>query len=196
VSKEIKKTGLFFGTFNPIHVGHLIIASYMQQFTDLDEVWFVVSPHNPLKEKKSLLADIQRLQMVSLAVDEAPGLKASNVEFGLLQPSYTINTLAHLGEKYPDKTFALIMGEDNLQHFSKWKNYEQIIAGYELYVYPRRACDPGEWKDHPRVTITEAPIIELSSTFIRQAIKDRKDIRFMLPAPVYNYIEEMGFYRK
>lgn len=196
MAKKNKKIGLFFGSFNPIHIGHLMVAQYMQQFTDLNEVWFVVSPHNPLKEKKSLLDDNQRLQMVNIAIDDNYSLKASNIEFSLSQPSYTVNTLAHLQEKHPDKEFALILGEDNLEGFTKWKNYEHILNNHFLYVYPRTGYNGGDLKSHKHVVMTHAPEVQISSTFIRGAIKNKKDIRYFLHPKVWAYIDEMNFYRK
>ena len=190
------KVGLFFGSFNPIHVGHMILANYMASFTDIDEVWFVVSPHNPLKEKASLLHQNQRLHMVNLAIDNIPVFKSSNIEFSLPQPSYTINTLAHLKEKFPKHQFSLIIGEDNLYSFKKWKNYEEILNKYHLYVYPRPGCDASELKNHPNVTFTNAPLVDISSTFIRQAIKDKKDVSLFMPKPVAAYVSEMNFYKK
>lgn len=190
------KVGLFFGSFNPIHVGHMILANYMASFTDIDEVWFVVSPHNPLKEKASLLHQNQRLHMVNLAIDNIPVFKSSNIEFSLPQPSYTINTLAHLKEKFPKHQFSLIIGEDNLHSFKKWKNYEEILNKYHLYVYPRPGCDASELKNHPNVTFTNAPLVDISSTFIRQAIKDKKDVSLFMPKPVASYVSEMNFYKK
>lgn len=188
--------GLFFGSFNPIHVGHMVLANYMASFTDLDQVWFVVSPHNPLKEKASLLNQNQRLHMVNLAIGDHDKLKSSNIEFGLPQPSYTINTLAHLKEKYPQHSFSLIMGEDNLESFIKWKNYDEILKHHKLYVYPRPNYNSGELKSHPNVVITEAPIMEISSTFIRKAIKGKKDVSFFVPEAVWQYLDEMSFYKK
>ncbi|MEZ4777977.1 MAG: nicotinate (nicotinamide) nucleotide adenylyltransferase [Flavobacteriaceae bacterium] len=192
-----KKIGLYFGTFNPIHIGHLTIANYMVEFSDLDEVWFVVTPHNPHKKKKTLLDDIHRLTMVRIAIENYPKLKASNIEFGLPQPNYTVNTLAHLEEKYPETKFCLIMGEDNLKSFHKWKNYEVILARYELYVYPRVSEGSIEiqFKDHPKIHKIDAPIMELSSTFIRNAIKEGKNICPMLPQNVWEYLDEMNFYK-
>src|ERR1700741_1258225 len=148
------RIGLFFGSFNPIHVGHMVLANYMAAFTDLEQVWFVVSPHNPLKEKASLLHQNQRLHMVNLAIGDHNKLKSSNIEFGLSQPSYTVNTLAHLKEKYPQHTFSLIMGEDNLQSFTKWKNYEEILNNHRIYVYPRQNCDGEQFKKHPKIVFT------------------------------------------
>lgn len=188
--------GLFFGSFNPIHVGHMVLANYMASFTDLEQVWFVVSPHNPLKEKSSLLNQNQRLHMVNLAIGDSDKLKSSNIEFGLSQPSYTINTLAHLKEKYPQHTFSLIMGEDNLESFTKWKNYEVILKNHKIYVYPRPNTNSGDLKNHPSIIMTEAPLMDISSTMIRQAIKDKKDISFFVPKAVWQYLDEMSFYRK
>jgi len=192
-----KKIGLYFGTFNPIHVGHLIIANFMVEHSDLDEVWMIVTPHNPHKKKKTLLEDMHRLAMVRIALEDYPKLKASNIEFGLPQPSYTVNTLAHLEEKYPDPQFCLIMGEDNLKSFHKWKNYEVILQGYQLYVYPRVSEGEVEhqFQGHPHIHRTQAPIIQLSSTFIRNAIKEGKNVRPMLPQNVWEYLDEMNFYK-
>ena len=193
--------GLFFGSFNPIHVGHMVLANYMASFTDLEQVWLVVSPHNPLKEKASLLNQNQRLHMVNLAIGDSDRLKSSNIEFSLPQPSYTVNTLAHLKEKYPKHTFSLIMGEDNLESFTKWKNYEEILKNHKLYVYPRPNCNSEipisiGIKSHPHVIMTEAPLMEISSTMIRKAIKDKKDVSFFVPPAVWQYLDEMSFYKK
>lgn len=178
----------------------------MVEFSDLDEVWFVVTPHNPLKKKKTLLEDHHRLAMVRIAVEEYPKLKVSNVEFDLPQPNYTINTLVHLEEKYPDHNFSLIMGEDNLKSFPKWKNYEIILERYSIYIYPRISegsvdnqfynLENGEKKYHEKITMVPAPIIELSSTFIRKGIKAGKNIKPMLSSEVWKYLDEMNFYRK
>ena len=195
--KMAKKTGLYFGTFNPIHVGHLIIANHMVEFSDLDEVWFVVTPHNPHKKKKTLLEDHHRLAMVRIAVEEYPKLQASNVEFDLPQPNYTVNTLVHLEEKYPEKNFCLIMGEDNLKSLHKWKNYEVILERYSIYVYPRisEGTVETQFDNHKKIKKVDAPIIELSSTFIRKGIKAGKNIRPMLSAEVWTYLDEMNFYK-
>jgi len=190
------KVGLFFGSFNPIHIGHLAIANYMLEFTDLEKIWFVVSPHNPLKKKETLLPDIQRLRMVREAIGDFTKFKASDIEFKLPQPSYTINTLAYLKEKIPKNKFALIMGSDNLKTFHRWKNYEEILKNHELFIYPRKNYDGGELKNNKRVHVTQAPEMEISSTMIREAIKNKKDIRFFLPESVWNYISEMKFYLK
>ena len=192
-----KKIGLYFGTFNPIHVGHLTIANYMVEYSDLDEVWMVVTPHNPHKKKKTLLDDIHRLTMVRIALEDYPKLKASNIEFDLPQPNYTVNTLAYLEEKHPENSYGLIMGEDNLKSFHKWKNYEEILNRYELFVYPRISEGEVESKfdNHPNINKVNAPIMELSSTFIRKAIKDGKNIRPMLSQNVWEYLDEMNFYK-
>lgn len=188
--------GLFFGSFNPVHVGHMVLANYMASFTELEQVWFIVSPHNPLKEKSSLLDQNQRLHMVNLAIGDSNQLKSSSIEFGLPQPSYTIHTLAHLKEKYPQHRFSLIMGEDNLESFTKWKNYEEILKHHTIFVYPRPGCNAGELKNHKNVIMTNAPVLELSSTMIRQSIKDKKDVSFFVPRAVWEYLDEMHFYKK
>lgn len=192
-----KKIGLYFGTFNPIHVGHLIIANFMVEHSDLDEVWMVVTPHNPHKKKKTLLDDHHRLAMVRIALEPYPKLKASTVEFDLPQPNYTVHTLAHLDEANPDLEFCLIMGEDNLKSFHKWKNYEVILDRHDIYVYPRvsEGIVETQFNDHPRITRIDAPIMELSSTFIRNAIKKGQNIRPMLPQNVWEYLDEMNYYR-
>lgn len=190
------KIGLFFGSFNPVHSGHLILANYMAEFTDLDQVWLVVSPHNPLKKKSSLLEDYHRLRLVNIAIEGSEKLKTSDIEFKLSQPSYTVNTLAHLKEKYPNNDFILIMGADNLETFHKWKNFEVLLTNYQIYVYPRTGYDGGELKNHANVHFYDAPILEISSTFLRNAIKEKKNIRYFLPDDVYQYVKEMHFYEK
>ncbi len=190
------KIGLFFGSFNPVHNGHMVIASYMAEYTDLEQVWFVVSPHNPLKEKDSLLADHHRLQLVKIAIGDYRKLKASDIEFSLPKPSYTIHTLTYLFEKHPSHQFVLIMGADNLETFHKWKNWEQILESVELYVYPRKDNQGGNLLHHPRVKVVAAPQMEISATFIRKAIKTSKDVRYMLPQYVWEYIQEMHFYER
>jgi len=191
------KIGLYFGTFNPIHIGHLIIANYMAEFSDLDEVWFVITPLSPFKKKNSLLDNHHRLAIANIAVENYPKLKTSDIEFKLTEPNYTINTLIHLEEKFPNHKFCLIMGEDNLKEFHKWKNYETILQNYDLYVYPRISDGKTENKflDHPKVHSVKAPIVQISSTFIRKAIHNKKDISAMLPPNVWKYIDEMNFYK-
>lgn len=193
----MKKTGLFFGSFNPIHIGHLILANYILENSDMDELWFVVSPHNPLKEKKSLLKDHNRLEMVNLAIENYPRMRASDVEFSLPRPSYTIDTLAYLTEKYPTNSFSLIMGEDNLASFRKWKNYETLAANYQIIVYPRLfKREIGEaYFEHPNISKVSAPVIELSATEIRQMLAEGKNVRPMLPPEVFSYLEGSNFYR-
>jgi nicotinate-nucleotide adenylyltransferase len=194
--KKEKLTGLFFGSFNPVHTGHLVIANHMVEWAGLDEVWFVISPQNPLKKKETLLADHHRLALVSIAIDDNPRFKASNIEFQLPKPSYTINTLTVLSEKYPSRKFALIMGSDNLESLKKWKNYENILNNYRIYAYPRPNSDGGDFRIHPHVTWVDAPLMQISSTFIRDAIKAGKSIRYLLPEKVNDYLLEMHFYKK
>lgn len=195
--KTNKNIGLYFGTFNPIHIGHLAIANHMAEFSDLDEIWLVVTPHNPFKKKSTLLDNHHRLEMVRLATENYPKLKPSTVEFDLPQPNYTVNTLAVLEEKYPDYTFNLIMGEDNLKSLHKWKNYEVILDRYGIFVYPRisEGVIEHQFKDHPKITTVKAPIMEISSTFIRRSIAQAKNIRPLLPDSVWTYVDEMNFYK-
>ncbi|MPS66589.1 MAG: nicotinic acid mononucleotide adenylyltransferase [Chryseobacterium sp.] len=194
----MKKIGLFFGSFNPIHIGHLILANYILENSDMNEVWFVVSPQNPFKDKKTLLNDHNRLDMVELALKNYPNIKASNVEFSLPKPSYTIDTLAYLNEKYPKYSFSLIMGEDNLKSLHKWKNADYLIKNYHIIVYPR--VSEGETKasayqNHENISLIKAPIIELSATEIRNMIKENKNVRPMLPPEVFEYLDGSSFYK-
>lgn len=203
------KVGLYFGTFNPIHIGHLVISNYMAEYTDLDEVWLIVSPQNPLKKKASLLEDIHRLAIVREAIEDNPKLKVSDIEFNLPKPSYTATTLTYLQEKYPKYQFSLIMGEDNLRTLHKWFNHEVILKNHSFYVYPRVLTEQEEielqemstllennFKNLPNVHICSgAPIMKISATFVRNAIKEGKDIRYLLTEPVRKYIDEMNFYR-
>ncbi len=203
------KIGLYFGTFNPIHVGHLVIANYISEYTELDQVWLVVTPQNPLKQKKSLLADFHRLTLVKEAIDDNRKLRACDIEFKMKKPNYTAHTLAHLIENHPENDFALIMGEDNLRGLHKWFNYEQILEKHKIYVYPRVLTQQEEldidntkkeqleqFKSHPNVSIcTDAPVMKVSSSFIRAAIKENKDVRYLLSEPVFRYVDEMKFYQ-
>ena len=192
------KIGLYFGTFNPIHIGHLIIANHMAEHSDLDQIWMVVTPHNPHKQKNTLLDDYHRLHMVHLATENYPKIKPTDIEFKLPQPNYTVNTLAHLQEKYPDYEFSLIMGEDNLNSLHKWKNYEVILQNHAIYVYPRLNSGEinNEFVNNPKIHRVGAPVIELSSTFIRENIKNKKNVIPMLPSKVWEYIDHNLFYKK
>lgn len=193
-----KHIGLYFGTFNPIHIGHLIIANYMVEFSDLDEVWFVITPKSPFKAKKSLLDNHHRYQLVYEAVKDYPKLKPSKIEFDLPQPYYTVHTLAHIHEKYgSDLNFSLIMGEDNLKGFHNWKNYGIILENHAVYVYPRISEGelPVSFEGHPKIHRIAAPIMEISSTFIRDQIRLGKNVRPMLPEATWKYLDEMNFYR-
>ncbi len=194
----MKKVGLFFGSFNPIHIGHLILANYILENSDMAELWFVVSPQNPFKDKKTLLKDHNRLDMVQLSVKNYPKMRASNVEFSLPKPSYTIDTLTYLKEKYPDHSFALIMGEDNLKGLPKWKNAEILIENHQIIVYPRifeGEKQDNEYLKHDNISMVNAPIIELSATEIRNMIKNGKNVRPMLPPEVYEYLDGSNFYK-
>ena len=190
------KIGLFFGSFNPVHNGHLVIAGYMAEYSDLNQIWMIVSPHNPLKPIGTLLQDYHRYHLVELGIGSYKKLKASKIEFELPKPSYTVITLAYLQEKYPKNQFSLIMGADNLENLHKWKDYQMILENHDVYVYPRPLHDGGEFKNHPRVKWIDAPVMEISSSFIRKAIKEGKDVRFMMQESVSDYIDEMNFYRK
>lgn len=200
-----KRIGLFFGSFNPIHVGHLLIANHMVNHTDLQEIWFVVSPHNPHKKKASLLKDYHRLAIVNEAIEDNPSFKASDIEFSLPQPSYTVETLAHLKEKHPEYQFSILMGEDNLRSFHKWKNYELILEQNPIFIYPRvltiqelesaKAIEQNELVNHPNITLTDAPVMKVSSSLIRKLIKDGKSTKYLMTEPARKYVEEMNFYK-
>jgi len=190
------KIGLYFGSFNPIHIGHLAIANYMAEFSDLDQVWFVISPQNPFKKKESLLSDYHRLELVNRAIENYPKIKASNIEFGLPIPSYTIDTLTYLKEKFSNYEFSLILGSDNLNNFHKWKNHDIILLNHELYVYPRPGFKDDEIELEGTIHLVNAPLMEISSSFIRNAIKNNKEIPFFLPEMAYQYLKEMHFYEK
>lgn len=191
------KIGLFFGSFNPIHIGHLILSNYIVEHSDMDELWFVVSPQNPFKQKKSLLNDHYRLDMVELAIKHYPKMRASNIEFSLPKPSYTIDTLTYLKERHPNHTFALIMGEDNLEGLHKWKNADYLVDNHQIIVYPRiseNENSQSKYSQHPNIHKIDAPIIELSATEIRKMIKERKNTRPMLPPEVFDFLDKNGFY--
>ena len=215
-TKQIMKVGLYFGTFNPIHIGHLIIANHFAEHADLEQIWMIVTPHNPLKNKDTLLNDYKRYEMVFLATEDYPKIKPSDIEFKLPQPNYTVNTLAHLQEKFPQHEFSLIMGEDNLKSLHKWKNFEVILQNHALYVYPRleskirtaetisktleNSSSEDLYKKYidkgARITIVTAPIVEISSTFIRENIKNRKNVQPLLPQKVWEYIDYGNLYKK
>ena len=189
------KIGLFFGSFNPVHVGHMIIANYMATQTDLDYVWMVVSPQNPFKSKSSLAKDYDRLHLLKLAIGDNPNLEASNIEFGLPKPSYTIDTLTYLKELHPDKTFSLIMGGDNLASFHKWKNHELIIRDHEIYVYTRPSHDISRWKDHEKVHTFDAPLMQISASYIRGCIRDGHSVQYLVNEAVYEYLDQSSLYK-
>jgi nicotinate-nucleotide adenylyltransferase len=217
-----KKIGLFFGSFNPIHNGHLMIANYMAEFSDLDQVWFVISPLNPFKTDQDLLPDYHRRELATRAIGDYPGFRVSAVEFRLPKPSYTIDTLIFLKSEYPENQFVIIMGADQLPDFHKWKKAEEIIENYKILVYPRpeinretkhvtRETEVGceretgaplhmsrvtlkDIVDHPSITFVNAPMMEISSSFIRQSIREKKDVRFFMPGPSWQYLDEMHFY--
>lgn len=188
------KIGLFFGSFNPVHIGHLVIANVMAENSDLDKVWFVVSPHNPFKSSKSLIHEFDRYEMVRLAIHDNHNLEVTDVEFQLPRPSYTIDTLTFLQEKYPEHEFKLIIGEDNLGQFTKWKNYENILQFYGLYVYPRPDCKTSSLLESPAVKLVEAPLLDISATYIRNTIRLGQSVRYLIPQPVEDYIKDKKLY--
>lgn len=192
----MKKIGLFFGTFNPVHIGHLVLANHFAEHTDLAEIWLVVTPQNPFKQKIRLLPNRQRFEMVYLATESYPKLKPSDIEFDLPKPNYTSDTLVYLEEKFPGKKFSLIIGEDNLVHFHKWKNYEVLLERYGLYVYPRKNDKPipKQFINHPKVRLVDAPEMEISSSKIRTWVKEGKNVRPLLPFKSWQYLDEMNFY--
>ncbi len=191
-----KEILLYFGSFNPIHIGHLVIANYMVEFTPLDELWFVVTPHNPTKKKNNLLNDFDRLEMVHQAVFDDDRLKVCDIEFHLPKPSFTVDTLAYLKERHPQKQFKILIGSDNLENFHKWKNYETILKNFGVVVYPRQGFDKSQIHPHKNLLIAEgAPRIEISSSFIRKAIRKGKNVRHFLAPKTWEYIDRMGFYR-
>lgn len=189
------KVGLFFGSFNPIHIGHMAIANYMVEYGPIDQLWFVVTPLNPHKKKCNLLADYQRLELVNRAIDGDFRFQACDIEFRLPKPNYTINTLTYLSEKNPSTTFLPIIGSDNYVNLKKWKNWEILIRDYSFLVYPRPGLDHSTTDLKDNFQIIDAPSMEVSSTFIRNAIKANKDVRYFMPKEVYKYINEMNFYQ-
>ncbi len=191
-----KHIGLFFGSFNPVHTGHMIIAQYMADRTDMQQVWFVVSPHNPLKSRATLANDFDRLHMVQLAVDDNPKLRASNIEFSLPKPSFTIDTMAYLHEKYPDHQFSLIMGSDNLDTIHKWKNYEILLERYTIHVYKRSGTEEAKIPEKAKIEVHDVPLLMISSTFIRQSIADGRSVRYLVPEPVYLFLDGSHLYRQ
>ncbi len=188
------KVGLFFGSFNPVHIGHMIIANHMVNNTELDMLWMVVSPHNPHKQKKSLAKDYDRLHLLNLAIDDHLIIKASDVEFKLAKPSYTIDTMTYLEEKYPQHEFSLIMGGDNLASFHKWKNFELLLKKYPIYVYKRPSYDLPDYADHENIHIEEAPLLDISASFIRKQIKLKRSIKYLVPDKVYDYLQANPIY--
>ncbi len=184
----MRRIGLYSGSFNPIHHGHVMLANYLVEFSDLDELWFVVSPQNPLKKKEDLMDDGDRLEMVRLAIGDDPRMKASDIEFGLPKPSYTINTLRALSAQHPEDQFVFICGMDSLQGLPRWREYQAILDGYELLVFPRKGYDGGDLVHHPHVKVLETPVIEVSSTFIRNCMKEGKDVRHFMPERSYQYL--------
>ena len=190
----MKKIGLFFGSFNPIHIGHMAIANYIIEYAEIDQLWFIISPQNPLKKRKSLLDNYYRLEMVEMAIEGNSKFMASDIEFKMPKPSYTIDTLTYLKERHPKFDFYLIMGSDSLNTFNKWKNYDEILKNYHRYIYPRRGDDIEKLKNHKNISIINAPMIDISSSFIRQAIKDKKNIKHFLPPGIYDHIYKNQFY--
>ena len=190
----MKKVGIYSGSFNPIHHGHVMLANYLVEFSDLDELWFVVTPQNPLKKKEDLLDDDERLKMVQLAIGDDPRIHVSDIEMHLPTPSYTINTLTALSEQYPDSEFVFICGMDSLQNFKNWREYQKILDNYELLVFPREGYDGGELINYPSVTVLKTPIIEISSTFIRQCVKEGRDVRHFMPEKAFEYMKEHRLY--
>ena len=184
--------GLFFGSFNPIHIGHLIIANVMTSHAD--RVWFVVSPQNPFKKNKSLLHEFDRYEMVEKAIQDNHLFQVTDVEFGMPRPSYTIDTLTYLSEKYPQHKFKLIIGSDNLSQFNKWKNAQVILDIYGLLVYPRPGAESSDLPKHPNVTVVEAPLLNISASYIRESVRQGKSIRYMVPEVVARHIEKQGYY--
>lgn len=188
------RIGLFFGSFNPIHIGHLIIANTIVEDAKADQVWFVISPLNPFKSSNNLLHEFDRMKMVEAAIEDNFKLRASDVEFRMPKPSYTIDTLTYLAEKHPQHQFFLIIGEDNLEQFTRWKNWEMILENHGLFVYPRPRAKESPLKEHPKVNFIEAPIIDISATFIRKSIKENRSIKYLVPDKVLDMIESRKYF--
>lgn len=189
------KIGLYFGTFNPIHVGHLAIANIMATDVDLDRVWFIISPQNPFKVNDDLLHEFDRYEMVRLSIHENYQLEVRDIEFNLPRPSYTVDTLAYIREKYPDHRFSVIMGEDNLSHFHKWKNHDQILRHHHLLVYPRNNTKPSPLEEDPRVRKIVTPLLDISATYIRKAIADGRSVKYLVPEEALEYIRVKNLYQ-
>ncbi|MDA0946353.1 MAG: nicotinate (nicotinamide) nucleotide adenylyltransferase [Bacteroidetes bacterium] len=219
VASQQPRVGLYFGSFNPVHLGHLVIANHMLQRAGLDEVWLVVTPTSPHKQSVDMLPEEDRLQMVRLALADHPRLMASDVEFGLPRPNFTADTMSHLRACFPNTTFSLIMGEDNVRGLSTWRRYEELLTNHRILVYPRHGTghlvseaasmlgattfdetspDSGEtpWMNHPNIERQEAPMIAISSTYIRDSITAGHDVQFLLPDPVVAYIGNNHFYEQ
>lgn len=189
------RIGLFFGSFNPVHVGHMIIAQHLAEFSELDQVWMVVSPHNPLKNEASLAKDYDRLHLVNLAIGESASIKSSDVEFSLPKPSFTIDTLVYLSEKYPSYTFELIMGGDNLSSLHKWKNYELLLRDYPIHLYKRPGDGTNPYEEQGKFYYYDAPLLDISATWIRKLLKERKSVRYYVPDSVFEYLSHTNMYR-
>lgn len=190
------KIGLFFGSFNPVHIGHMIIAQYMLEFAGMDQIWLVVSPQNPFKKKENLLNEYERLNLVNLAIGDHLKISSSNIEFYLPRPSYTIDTLVYLKEKYPAEEFSLIMGSDNLNSITKWKNSEILLRDYSFLIYKRPGYHEEENQIEGDIRFFDVPLLDISSTYIRENIRLGKDLRYFMPDPVYQYIKEYNLYKK
>ena len=187
---------LYFGSFNPIHTGHLIIANHLLNFTETDEVWLVISPQSPFKKKANLADSFDRLHLVELATEGNDQIKPSTIEFELPIPSYTIDTLTYLAEKHPQHRFSLMMGSDNIKNLQKWKNYEMILEHYRIFVYQRPGSLSEAFMDHPRVHYLEGPLLNISSSYIRKLIQDEKSVQYLVSGKVYDYLEKSTLYRQ
>lgn len=189
------KVGLYFGSFNPVHNGHLIIANYICQVSGLDQVWFVVSPQNPFKKKESLLNQYDRIHLIRLAIENSKRLRASDIEFKLPQPSYTIDTLTHLTEKHPHHQFSILMGSDNLASLHKWKNYEQLLLRFPILVYKRNGFEKNPFPEVKTIQLLDAPLLNISASFIREQITKGISMQYFLPDKVWEYVDEMRYFR-